>query len=224
VSRPKRRLDAVRRPQILATAVELVREKGIWSVRISDVAKRAGMSPTSVVYYFGSKDELFAEAISGADDMFYEPVLDEIAQLETACAQLACLIVRSSTSDWLLWIDLWVYARHHPETAVAQRRFHRRWRQTFEDVVRRGADAGEWQVQDPPGVAQRLAALTDGLAVQMVLGDPDHTRARYVEMTLAAAALELGCDLQAMADAAGRCPVTEEPERWEAPPLKERPQ
>ena len=71
VSRPKRRLDAVRRPQILATAVELVREKGLWSVRISDVAKRAGMSPTSVVYYFGSKDELFAEAISGADDTFY---------------------------------------------------------------------------------------------------------------------------------------------------------
>ena len=75
--RPRRRLDAVRRPQILATATDLVREKGLWSVRISDVAKRAEMSPTSVVYYFGTKDELFADAISRADDMFYEPVLDE---------------------------------------------------------------------------------------------------------------------------------------------------
>jgi AcrR family transcriptional regulator len=212
VSRPKRRLDAVRRPQILATAVELVREKGLWSVRISDVAKRAGMSPTSVVYYFGSKDELFAEAISGADDTFYEPVFEELAKLNSAREQIAWLIVRSSTSDWLLWIDLWVYARHHPDTAVAQRRFHRRWRQTIEEVVRRGVKAGEWKVKDPFGVAQRLAAITDGLAVQMVLGDPDHTRERYVEMTLTAAALELGCDLRALTRAAARCPVMGAPQ------------
>jgi AcrR family transcriptional regulator len=209
--RPRRRLDAVRRPQILATATDLVREKGLWSVRISDVAKRAGMSPTSVVYYFGTKDELFADAISRADDMFYEPVLEELARLHTACERLAWLIVRSSTSDWMLWIDLWVYARHHPDTAVAQRRFHRRWRQTIEDVVRQGIDAGEWTVEDPPGVSQRLSALTDGLAVHMVLGDPDHTPERYVSMSLTAAALELGCARQDLVKAAARCPATEEP-------------
>jgi AcrR family transcriptional regulator len=66
-TRPRRRLDAVRRPQILAATIELVREKGLWSVRISDVAKRAGLSPTGVVYYFGTKDQLFAEAITHAD-------------------------------------------------------------------------------------------------------------------------------------------------------------
>ena len=85
LSRPRRRLDAIRRPQILATATELVREKGLWSVRISDVAKRAGMSPANVVYYFGTKDELFAAAITQADDMFYGPVLQELAPLPTAC-------------------------------------------------------------------------------------------------------------------------------------------
>jgi AcrR family transcriptional regulator len=204
-------LDAVRRPQILATATDLVREKGLWSVRISDVAKRAGMSPTSVVYYFGTKDELLADAISRADDMFYEPVLEELGRLDTAGERLAWLIVRSSTSDWMLWIDLWVYARHHPDTAVAQRRFHLRWRQTIEDVVRQGIDAGEWTVDDPAGVSQRLSALTDGLAVHMVLGDTDHTPDRYVSMSLTAAALELGCARQDLVEAAARCPATEAP-------------
>jgi AcrR family transcriptional regulator len=204
-------LDAVRRPQILATATELVREKGLWSVRISDVAKRAGMSPTSVVYYFGTKDELFAAAISQADDMFYEPVLEELQQLDTACERLAWLIVRSSASDWMLWIDLWVYARHHPDTAVVQRRFHRRWRQAIEDIVLDGAESGEWTVADPSDVAQRLSALTDGLSVHMVLGDPDHTPDRYVSMTLAAAALELGCKREDLMKAAARCQATEAP-------------
>lgn len=208
--RPRRRLDAVRRPQILATATELVREKGLWSVRISDVAKRAGMSPTSVVYYFGTKDELFADAISRADDLFYASVLEELEALDTACERLAWLLVRSSTSDWMLWIDLWVYARHHPDTAVAQRRFHRRWRQAIEDLVRDGMEAGEWTIDDPSGVAQRLSALTDGLAVHMVLGDPDHTPERYVSMSLTAAALELGCDREDLAAAAARCPAAEE--------------
>jgi AcrR family transcriptional regulator len=209
--RPRRRLDAIRRPQILATATELVREKGLWSVRISDVAKRAGMSPASVVYYFGSKDELFADAITRADDMFYEPVQEELRQLDTALERLAWLIVRSSMSDWMLWIDLWVYARHHPDTAVAQRRFHRRWREAIEDVVRQGVDAGEWEADDPSSVAQRLSALTDGLAVHMVLGDPDHTPARYVAMTLTAAALELGARREDLLEAAARCPLTAEP-------------
>jgi AcrR family transcriptional regulator len=202
LGRPRRRLDAVRRPQILATATDLVREKGLWSVRISDVAKRAKMSPTSVVYYFGTKDELFADAISRADDMFYESVLEDLAQLSSAAERLARLVVRSSTSDWMLWIDLWVYARHHSDAAVAQRRFHRRWRQTIEDIVREGMEAGEWTVDAPADVSQRLSALTDGLAVHMVLGDPDYTPERYVSMSLTAAALELGCELKDLVDAA----------------------
>jgi AcrR family transcriptional regulator len=201
--RPRRRLDDVRRPQILATAVELIGERGLWDVRLADVASRAGMSATSVVYYFGSKDQLFAEAIAHADDAFYEPLLAELEGLTTGVERIACLCVRSSTSDWPLWMDLWVYSRRHPETAAAQRRFHEHWRDTIAAVVRHGVDIGEWAPADVEAVALRLSALTDGLAVQMVLGDPDHAAERYVAMSLAAAALELGCDVAALQRAAG---------------------
>ncbi len=192
--RPRRRLDDVRRPQILATTVALIGERGLWDVRLADVAKRAGISATSVVYYFGSKDQLFAQAIAEADDAFYEPLLSELEELGTAAERIACLFVRSSTSDWPLWMDLWVYSRHHPETAMSQRNFHERWRRTIADVVRHGCNAGEWSVADPDAVALRLSALTDGLAVHMVLGDAEHTPDAYVAMSLAAASLELGCD------------------------------
>lgn len=192
--RPRRRLDDVRRPQILATTVALIGERGLWDVRLADVAKRAGISATSVVYYFGSKDQLFAQAIAEADDAFYEPLLSELAGLGSAAERIACLFVRSSTSDWPLWMDLWVYSRHHPETAMSQRHFHERWRRTIADVVRHGCSTGEWSVADPDAVALRLSALTDGLAVHMVLGDAEHTPEAYVAMSLAAASLELGCD------------------------------
>jgi AcrR family transcriptional regulator len=206
-TRPNRPLDPVRRPQILAAAVELVREKGLSDIRISDVARRAGISPASVVYYFGTKDQLFAQAIAEADDAFYDALVPELGRLESALERLACLIVRSSTSDWLLWMDLWIYARRHPDTAATQRRFHRRWRGAWADIILHGVQNGEWQARDVEGTAMRLAAVTDGLAVHMVLGDPDHSREQYVAMTLAAAALELGCDGEALRAAAARCPV-----------------
>jgi AcrR family transcriptional regulator len=197
-------LDDVRRPQILAAALELIRERGLWDVRLADVATQAGMSATSVVYYFGSKDELFALAIAEADDAFYEPLLAELDALERGVDRIVRLFVSSSTSDWPLWMDLWVYSRHHPETAAAQRHFHERWRETIAAVVRHGCDTGEWWVPDPNGVALRLSALTDGLAVHMVLGDREHSPEAYVAMSLAAAALELGCDRAELESAAGR--------------------
>ncbi|HEY5430454.1 MAG TPA: TetR family transcriptional regulator C-terminal domain-containing protein [Solirubrobacteraceae bacterium] len=205
--RPRRRLDDVRRPHILATTVQLIGERGLWNVRLADVATRAGISATSVVYYFGSKDQLFAQAIADADDAFYDPLLTELAQLETGTERIAWLLQRSSTSDWPLWMDLWVYSRRHPETAAAQRRFHERWRATIADVVRHGCDIGEWSVGDPSEVALRLSALTDGLAVHMVLGDAEHTPDRYVAMSLVAASLELGCDLAELQRAAAACPA-----------------
>src|ERR1700760_115226 len=207
--RPRRRLDAVRRPQILAATIELIREKGLWTVRSPDVPKRAGLSPTSVVYYFGTKDQLFAEAIAGADDAFYDTALDELARLQRASDRMAWLVVRSSTTDWLLWMDLWVYTRHHPDTTLAQRRFQRRWRQTIQDVIEYGNETGEWQVADPSGAAQRLSALTDGLAVHMVLGNPEYVAERYVEHTLTSASLELGCDRDELRQAAAACPEDE---------------
>src|SRR3984957_11343633 len=98
--RPRRRLDDVRRPQILETTVELIRERGLWEVRLSDVAERAGISATSVVYYFGTKDQLFAEAIHVADEGFYEPLAGAFERHRTAAARIVLLMRPSAARDW----------------------------------------------------------------------------------------------------------------------------
>ena len=59
----------------------------------------------------------------------------ELARLDRAVDRIALLIVRSSASDWLLWMDLWVYSRRHPEAAAAQHRFARRWRAAFAEII-----------------------------------------------------------------------------------------
>lgn len=193
---PRRPRGPVRRPQILAMAVELVREQGLWNVRVSDVARRAHTSPAGVIYYFGTKDQLFEQAIAGADAAFYASLWPELGRIDTGPSRLACLIERSSRSEWLLWMDLWGYARRHPELLVAEREFYARWCASIADVVRHGQSRGEFTVTaDAVRVAQRLAALTNGLAIRMVLDDGDEGREQYIDVTAEAAGLELGCDV-----------------------------
>jgi len=155
---PRRPLSKVRQPQILATTVELLREQGLWSVRVSDVAERAGTSPAGVIYYFGTKDELFKAAIADADATFYATVWPELDRLESAAERLAWLLVRSSRSDWVLWMDLWVYARRHPELLETQRAFAERWCATIADVIRHGQERDEFAPGDAGALAVRLAA------------------------------------------------------------------
>lgn len=203
-ARPQRPSDRVRRPEILATAVELVREQGLWAVRVADVAERAGISPSSVIYHFGTKDQLFEQAIADVDTAFHAGLRRELRHLRTGPERLACLIARSSASDWVLWMDLWVYARRHPEILAAVQALHTRWCETIAEVIRYGQVRGEFASADADGAAIRLAALTDGFAVHMVLEHPGHDREQYVVMLLQAAALELGCDPAALRRAAGR--------------------
>ncbi len=205
-SRPRRPRDKVRRPEILAATVELVREQGLWSVRVSDVAKRAGTSPASVIYYFGTKDQLFEHAIGDADAEFYAKLWPELDTLASALDRLARLVVRSSMSEWVLWMDLWVYARRHPEMLAAENSYHARWCATIADIIRHGQARKEFRAVDADGVAARLGALTNGLAVRLVLEERSFTREDYVLSSLASAAAELGCSLDALREAAANVP------------------
>jgi hypothetical protein len=53
----------------------------------------------------------------------------------------------------------------------ARQRLDDRWRDQIAEIVREGQEAGEFGGPDPERVALELAALIDGLAVQVTLGD-----------------------------------------------------
>ncbi len=69
---PRPQIDHIRRPQILAAAIEVIGERGMAGTRIADVAERAGTSPAGVLYWFNSKDELLAEALTSDEERFAE--------------------------------------------------------------------------------------------------------------------------------------------------------
>ena len=70
-----------------------------------------------------------------------------------------------------------------------------RWKQTLRSVVDDGVWEGVFTCPEPAATVLRLAALMDGLAVQVALRDPDVSVARMAELWLTAASYELSVPL-----------------------------
>jgi AcrR family transcriptional regulator len=199
-ARPK--LTQKRRTQMLEAAMEVIADRGLCDTRIADVADRAGLSPALVVYYFGSKEKLLTEALAYAEDLFYIEAFRELTGIEGASErlvrliELACppVVKREADEYWTLWVELWSRALRNDEAALKREALERRWRNTIAEVVREGQRSGEFGRCDPERFATYLSALMDGLALQVLFGDPAVNGELANEMCLGAASRELGFD------------------------------
>jgi AcrR family transcriptional regulator len=199
---PRPRLDHVRRPELLAAAAEVIRERGLEHVRVADVADRAGTSAPSVLYYFASKAELLKEALTSAEERFYEQLACELERIDGAPERMLTIINSACGEgdyDAALWMELWARALSDPDLAATRAELDGRWRRAIADVVRYGQERGEFGPADPDEIAVLLAALLDGLAVQIALGDMEVTPPRVRDLSVRLAGRELGCELKAAA-------------------------
>jgi AcrR family transcriptional regulator len=172
---PRPQIDHIRRPQILAAAAEVIAERGVAGTRIADVAERSGVSPPAVLYWFDSKEKLLAEALVADDERFYEQLAARLEPAATPREKLALLLAVSAeeASNFALWMELWTWSLRDEDLRRARERFDARWRAEIEAVVAAGREAGEFGEIEPARAALAIAALIDGLTVQVALGDPE---------------------------------------------------
>jgi AcrR family transcriptional regulator len=207
----RRRLSEARRVQILDAAAQVIGRRGLCETRIADIASVAGTSSALVLYYFGSKDRLLAEALTYADERFYDETVEGLSEVGSARDRLVRLIDLSCPYEregdrldtWVLWLELWNRSPRDAEVAASRHRLDRRWRDAIADIVRDGIASGEFEAVDPDDFALRFASLVDGLAIQVVLDDPDVPRSRMLEVCLRIAGEELGFDARSAIGADG---------------------
>jgi len=193
---PRPRLDHVRRPAMLSAAAEVIRERGLENARVSDVAERAGTSAPSVLYYFETKAELLKEALTSAEEEYYDDLERELAGIESARERLSRIVAGGAGDgdyDAALWMELWARALRDPELAATRAELDGRWRQAITDVVVYGQERGEFGQVEAEDFAMLLSSLLDGLAVQIALKDEEVTPQRARRLSLAFAEKELGC-------------------------------
>jgi AcrR family transcriptional regulator len=212
--REMREPSRLRRDRIVATAAEVLRERGLEDTRIADVAGRAGMSPGHVMYYFASKDELLLEAVRSAEDRFYDEAVADLASIASARERLLRLIdlwspsgdARHAPAAWVLWPDLWARSLREPALAAFRESADRRWVGFVAGIVQEGGRAGEFEAADATRFAQQLAAFMDGLALRVMAGDAEVTPAVMRDWCVGFAADRLRFAHPAAASASARRP------------------
>ena len=189
-----------RREQMLRAALEVIQERGFPETRIADVAERAGTSPALVIYYFKTKDQLLTEAIRYSEDNWYAAGTRRVAAIPTAAGRIEELVAMSClpeadaelSTSWVLWLDLWAQSARHPEVASVRQNSDERWRETICSLVVAGQEAGEFGQVDPVDFADSLAAMMDGLAVQIALDDPSVDAGRAFDLSMRYVSGQLG--------------------------------
>jgi AcrR family transcriptional regulator len=188
---------------MLSAAADVIRERGLENVRVSDVAERAGTSAPAVLYYFTTKAELLKDALTSAEEAYYEELERELGGLESARQRLVRIVAGGAGDgdyDASLWMELWAKALSDPELAATRADLDGRWREAIAQVVAYGQQRGEFGPHaDPNEFAVLLASLLDGLAVQIALKDAEVTPERVRELALVFAERELDCELRTAA-------------------------
>jgi AcrR family transcriptional regulator len=173
---PRPSVEAERRPQILSAACEVIAQVGIPALRLSDVAKEAGVSSGTVHYYFETKRDVITAA-------FEFNLADSLARrqelLSSEKHSLAILhdLVQSylptderSRRAWKVWLALWAEGSRDPVLQEINDRLYGQWRDVVAGVIRSAQHQELARSGDPVVLANMLIGMLDGLAVQVLLG------------------------------------------------------
>jgi AcrR family transcriptional regulator len=171
-----RRNDSNLRGAILEAASRLVAERGYHAVRVSDIAQAAGTSTGTVHYYFSAKEDVLNQALAFYVDRAFDRQSVELREIDDARDRLLRLLEMQLPVDgpvreeWSAWLQYWAEALLRPELRPTHSAFYARWHETIVAIVERGQRQGRFRDVDPHAVARHLAALTDGAAIQSLLG------------------------------------------------------
>ena len=175
--RRTRRKAEETRQDILSTAEDLFREKGIDRCSIADIANALQMSPANVFKHFGSKTQL-ADAIC---DRHIHRMIDRFALLNDpapAPEKLGIVVRRlmeAHLSDirenpYLFEMILLMSDADLP----SGRRYKQLIDTLFCEVIKEGVEAGIYQCSDPDRLAPTVAAAFSGVLhpVFLIKTDP----------------------------------------------------
>ena len=169
----KRMNAQARRVEVLAETVKQIREKGMQSVRIADVADAMDVSSALIIYHFETKEKLLIGALTYAA----ERDLLKLGRImrgpgspaELLMAALEWYAPTGQARGWRIWVDAWSAAMRDVALAEVLVDLHTQWNKAISAVIDAGVSEGVFQSSNPLEAATRLTSFLDGLAVRMVV-------------------------------------------------------
>jgi AcrR family transcriptional regulator len=175
-----------RREQVLNAAMEAIGEVGVDKLRMTDIAKKAGMTPGHILYYFGRKDRILVDTLHWSETDLERRRADDLACISDPRDQLRrfiSLYLPTGRDDmrWRLWTQVWSHPGQDSETLAELERSFASWHQDLVAILRAAGAAA-----DAADAAKLICYALDGIALDYLTGtgpgSPDEAVAIGVEV------------------------------------------
>jgi AcrR family transcriptional regulator len=197
----RRKDQAVRRRQLADAARQVLLERGAVGLRVKDIAERAGLAPSSVLYYYPRIDELMMEVSREATERYAERRAQQVRRLDDPPGQLRLAIhlgvpTGPDDEDSRLLYELDAFTGTSQAFAVMSSSFFDRQAMLYEYILDTGAARGDFTLAAPAAtIARGIVALEDGLGLQVVIGHPGLDSAEAERILLSYAETATGAQL-----------------------------
>jgi TetR/AcrR family transcriptional repressor of bet genes len=190
---PKLGVEPIRRDALVQATIAEVGRRGSLDVTVAQIARAAGMSAALAHHYLGGKEQMFLAAMRHILSVYGAEVRSALGAAGADPAARLSAVIRASFTEASFrreavaaWLNFYVLALTLPEARRLLAVYQRRLRSNLLHCLRPqvGARAGE--------VAERLAALIDGVYLREALSGRAPDRAAAVAMVEGAARAEVG--------------------------------
>ena len=172
------RNQAHRRRQLANAGRRVLLERGAVGLRVKDIAERAGITPSSVLYYYPRLDELMMEVSREAMERYAERRSRKVRALDDPVRQLRLAIhlgvpTGPDDEESRLLYELDAFVGSSTAFRVLSSSFFDRQVFLYQHVLESGAARGAFELVAPAdSLARGLVAMEDGLGLQVVVGHP----------------------------------------------------
>ena len=193
-----------RRRQLANAGRHVLLERGAVGVRVKDIAERAGITPSSVLYYYPRIDELMMEVSREAMERYAERRSRRVRALDDPARQLRLAIhlgvpTGPDDEESRLLYELDAFIGSSPAFRVLSSSFFDRQVLLYQQVLESGAAQGLFRLAaDVDALARGLVAMEDGLGLQVVVGHPGLDSAEAERILVRHASAVTGADLDAV--------------------------
>lgn len=172
---PKLGMEPVRRAALVQATIDVIGAQGTLDVTVSQIAKKAGMSPALAHHYFGGKDQIFLAAMQSILRDFGSEVRAALRAARTPRGRAEALITASFAPTCFdpatvsAWMTLYAQATTNPDMYRLLRLYQGRLQSNMTHALR---PISPHPVED----SVTLCALIDGLYLRAALARGENVK------------------------------------------------
>jgi AcrR family transcriptional regulator len=177
-------------------------ERGAVGFRVKDIAERAGITPSSVLYYYPRIDELMIDVSREAMERYAERRSRQVRALDDPVRQLRLAIhlgvpTGPDDEESRLLYELDAFVGSSQAFRVLSSSFFDRQVMLYQRVLEAGAAQELFRLgSDADCLARGLVAMEDGLGLQVVVGHPGLDSPEAERILLRHASAVTGAELE----------------------------